>query len=434
MSSPNTDNQINFAAAGAPLTSVAVSQSGAAIIDSLDLSKDSGGAIKLDTSNLQKLAAANLISYDSKSDSYSLNVALLAPANASILNPTIVETKDGVWSISSATSATKALLTTAAPNPTQVETTPLGAVQLQLAAPLTVQQNPYLDSRQAKLMIAMCELFAIQAKIAVYDNQSSQKTFTRAIENVQTKQQAIENKYAAQDMRIKGDEVAAEMTIGVIAIGMLLQAGALLGIKLLDSSSKRPSQTGENEADSPSFNENRLTLTEDERQQQRQETQSTTAASRSGSERSGEVSNDVERNAQSRSGDQSHMEQAQRLTLTPENQERSSSKIGSKLSDFARENLKNILGQAGLGEEFEEAAKNYVAIVHSQTNIAGNKLEMVADQQITGLDLQSSLIKQQLSANKTQHKETMESVERLVDLVTSLSRQSLDSERTLFRS
>lgn len=488
MSSPDSSNSaINVLGAGVQLTPAIFTQSGADQLNALDLAKDSNGAITLSSSNLQKMAAAKLLDYNGTTEQYTLNIALLAPRQDA--PPPILPAvqSDGLFRISNSAQIATNLLSTASPLSTQMETTPSGALQLQAAAPAQSWENPYLQGKQAKLMTLMYELAFIQSKIAVYDKDSSQKTLTRAIDNVQMQAAAIARKYDADDVRLKGDITAAQMTIGADVLGMVLQVGALTGLGLLGKTG-RSSQAAATASQSSS---DHLTLEREKEQiklnrktaEEKRELASTPAAGQqmeasrpSGLSQSkeqgaiidenspllprrpsnpadmdrGERSDDLafttkgEKGVQKSqeiepavSGDESLLSQKSidgKLTLTPEKSPPDADFAkSSKFADLARVGLSALLGENGLNNALEKMARNYIQIVHSTTNIGANNLSSAAEQSLTSILLQKSMIEQQLAANKDQSKKTSENVQSLFDLISSLSRTSLENERTLFR-
>lgn len=496
MSSSDTFNSaISLAGANAQLTALPLSQSGSDQLNALDLTKDSSGAITLDKGNLQKMAAAKLLDFDAASGQYTLSVTLLAPSQNRATATIVPSPSDGLFSVSSTAQATKSLLSPEAASSAQVETTPLTALQSQAAAPTPNHENPYLQGQQGKLMILMYELLFIQEKIAVYDKDSGQKTFARAIDNVQMQAAAIAEKYDANDVRLKGDITAAQMTIGVDVLGLALQLGAILGLGLLDKAGKKASSASSGSDESPT--DDHLTLTVEKRAEQEQKSASASASDRlkeqeeieNASETApllrkdsseiassgGEVGvgrqplssrqtedaslRDVEmepaHSSFSTAGQEGiggqltltpeHEGATDQLTLTPEHRalDSAASKsdeqlsgaggIKSKLSGLARAGLQALLGENGLNNAFESMARNYIQIAHSTANIDANNLSMVAEQSMASIALQKAMIQQQLSANRNQSKQTGENVQNLLDLVSNLSRTRLENERTLFR-
>ncbi len=483
MSSSDTFNSaISLAGANVQLTTLPLSQSGSEQLNALDLTKDSSGAITLDKGNLQKMAAAKLLDFDAASGQYTLSVTLLAPSQNTATATIIPSPSDGLFSVSSKAQATTSLLSTEAASNAQSQTTPSTALQSQAAAPSPEHENPYLQGQQGKLMILMYELLFIQEKIAVYDNDSSQKTFTRAIDNVQMQAAAIAEKYDANDVRLKGDITAAQMTIGVDVLGLALQMGAISGLGLLDKTGEKASSASQADGESPTGE--RLTLTNQERTERAQKSPSASASDRlneqeeienasettpllkgNSSEISGlEGEEGVDRQPfSSRQSEDAPLRNVEiqparsssltpeqegiggQLTLTPEQGARNDAAsasndrsagaegIKSKLSGLARTGLQALLGENGLNNAFESMANNYIQIVHSTANIDANNLSMVAEQSMASIELQKAMIQQQLSANRNQSKETGENVQNLLDLVSNLSRTRLENERTLFR-
>ena len=223
--SPLTFTGADGSAVAAPLTPQALT-----LINSLDLNRDDDGSIPLTQSNLQKLAAANVVDFDSGAGMYTLNVTLLAQVTGSSSTFSFSPVADGLWSVSTAAADAASLLQTEPGVATQ-ETSPSNALNMQVAAPADAQENPYLGGQGAKLAILMQDLFLIQAAITQFDNQSFLKTFTRAIDNVQAQVAVIDQKTAAQNQQLLGDIAAAKMSImaSVASIGVQTTALAAIG-------------------------------------------------------------------------------------------------------------------------------------------------------------------------------------------------------------
>lgn len=203
----------------APITPAALT-----LVINLDLEKDNRGAIVLNKENLQKLRAANLVQLDATSGTYTLNVALVASNAGATPAIAFAPAADGLWR--AAPIDAKNLLQTTLGVPTE-ETSPANALNMQAAAPAAAQQNPYLGGQAAKLSILMHELFLMQESITQLDNVSTQRTFQRAIDNVQTQVEVIDEKTAAKNQAQLGEIAAARMSIMASYTSIGIQAGAL---------------------------------------------------------------------------------------------------------------------------------------------------------------------------------------------------------------
>lgn len=439
--SQNID-QLSFASSGnfaiANLTPLGQTQ-----LATLSLDKDEKNAIVLSDSNLKKLNQAGILDFAQDTGTYTLNIALATVAGAPPF--TFVPATDGLWNMSpSSAAASQQLQITSAPHYGS-ETSALSALQLQLAAPTEEIQNPYLAGQSAKLMIVMHELFSIHEAMAGFDKDTFLKTFSRAIASVQVQIGAINKKIDAQNQRLAGDLMAAQMSIYASAAGMLLQAsalGALQGIRF--ASRAKPEAAGpvasnnaENAAEQARANQvakgalgSSITLRPDQTVPSNEQT------ARSNVERL--AAPNAERLAAPNAEPNSS-----KLTLTPESHTAdeptkagpSASAQRSKWSEFAEFNLdKNLLGPgAPLAQLFDSTFQRYINIEHSQQNMAANQALASAEGAEANSELQALLIRRQMESDRSLGSQDNDSAQQLLDLITSLSRSKVDNQRTLFR-
>lgn len=413
--SPSTD-QVTLVGRG-DLAIANLTPLGQSKLANLSLDRDDKGAIVLNDANLKKLSQIGLLNFEQDQGTYTLNLSLAAISD--INQGAFVPAADGIWRLSPESLATSQQVQVRSALPSGAETTISGALQMQLGAPSSEVQNPYLGGQSAKLMIVMRELLTIQREMALFDKDASLRTFSRAIDNVQSLVGAIKEKIDAQNQRLMGDIAAAQLSIYSSASSLLLQASALGALGILRAGAnarQRPEansgQTGEAAGDAL---KSRITLRQEEAQ-----------------------ANSEHRPAPASSS-------ASSLTLTPESgggkspvDARPSAAANaprSKWSAFAEFNLeKNLLGAgAPLAQLFDSTFQKYIDIEHSQQNIASNQNVARAEGAQANAELQALLIKRQMETDRAQGDQNNDRVQQLLDLILALSRSSSDNQRTLFQ-
>ena len=431
MTSPQNIDQVSFASSG-DLAIANLTPLGQIKLAALSLDKDDKNAIVLSDSNLKKLSQAGILDFEKDTGTYTLNIALATVAGAKPTSLAFIPAADGLWSMSPTyITASQQLQITSAP-PFSSATSTTSALQLQLAAPTSEIQNPYLAGQSAKLMIIMHELFSIQQAMAGFDKDTFLKTFSRAIANVQVQIGAINEKIDAQNQRLAGDLMAAQMSIYASAAGILLQAsalGALQGIRFANKAKTETANKGEDAAAHAEIN-----------QDARKDALSSSITLRP--EQTAPSAEQLAPNAERLAAPNAE-QHSSRLTLTPESHiPEEGAKSGpstrnqpSKWSEFTEFNLeKNLLGPgAPLAQLFDSTFQKYINIHHSQQNIAANQTLASAEGAEANSELQALLIRRQIESDRTLGSQDSDSAQQLLDLIASLSRSRVDNQRTLFR-